>query len=312
MIGRSISWERTYWLPMTVAVVLKPDFTTTFSRGALRLMGTIAGLLVATVAYHVLPQSAMTQLLLVGGYTFLLRYLGPANYGVFTLAVSGLIVFLIGATGVAPAAVVWARGVNTMAGGLMALLAYAVWPTWERVKVSDALAEMVDATRSYFRAVVDCFSTQTGTKNVDERRAEWRRARTEAEASVDRVASEPGSSQATVDCLNSILASSHALIHAIMGLEAGVIQTTAHTTPDVFRRFANDVEFTLYYLAVALRGSRFANRTLPELREDHRRMVDARGSFSAADQYVLLETDRLTVSLNTLREQVVRYRSGCA
>ena len=36
--------SRAYWLPMTVALVLKPDFTTTFSRGVLRLAGTFTGL----------------------------------------------------------------------------------------------------------------------------------------------------------------------------------------------------------------------------------------------------------------------------
>jgi len=35
--------------------------------------------------------------------------------------------------------------------------------------------------------------------------------------------------------------------------------------------------------------------------------VQARSAFSSTDELVLLETDRLTVSLNTLREQVMRY-----
>ncbi len=51
-LGHSISWDRTYWIPMTVAVILKPDFTTTVSRGALRLLGTVTGLMLATVLYH--------------------------------------------------------------------------------------------------------------------------------------------------------------------------------------------------------------------------------------------------------------------
>jgi hypothetical protein len=45
------------------------------------------------------------------------------------------------------------------------------------------------------------------------------------------------------------------------------------------------------------------------LREDHRRLLEARDSFSQDDGHVLAETDRLTVSLNTLREQVMRYVS---
>ncbi|MGA2420314.1 MAG: FUSC family protein, partial [Candidatus Acidiferrum sp.] len=46
-LGHALSniydWHRPYWMPMTVVLVLKPEFTTTFSRGLLRIVGTIAG-----------------------------------------------------------------------------------------------------------------------------------------------------------------------------------------------------------------------------------------------------------------------------
>jgi uncharacterized membrane protein YccC len=312
-VERSLTWQRAYWLPMTIAVVLKPDFTATFSRGVLRLLGTFGGLLLATALYYLLPPMALSELLLVGVFTFFLRYLGPANYGVFTMAVSGLIVFLIAATGVAPRDVIVQRGANTAAGGILALIAYALWPTWERTQVSDAMADMLDSSRLYFRAIIQRFASDKPglDEELDNARRDWRRSRSAAEASVDRVSSEPGTSAAKRDCLTAMLASSHALILAMMGLEAGIVQTPVHTSPEVLTTFANDVEFTLYYLTAALRGSRVASQTLPELHEDYRRMVEARDSFSANDQYVLIEADRLTVSLNTLREQVMRYVRGC-
>ena len=308
-IQRGIGWQRAYWLPMTAAVVLKPDFTTTFSRGALRLAGTIGGLLLATLIYHTLPQSGWTQFLMVGVFVFFLRYLGPANYGVFTIAISGLIVFLLAATGISPAEVVATRALNTVAGGLLALAAYAVWPTWEKNTISDSLADMLDAARLYFRAVASQF--EHAESSADQERKAWRLKRTAAEAAVDRVTSEPGNSGAKTECLSSILASSHSLVHAVMGLEAGLVQSTPKTPPQAFQTFAKDVDFTLYFLASALRGSAFANKTLPQLREDYRRLLESRQVFSPVDDYVLIETDRLTVSLNTLREQIVRYVSGC-
>lgn len=309
IVERSINWQRAYWLPMTVAVILKPDFTATYSRGALRLAGTIAGLILATVIYHFLPQSAWTQLFLVGAFTFALRWIGPANYGVFTVAISGLIVFLLGATGVPPAEVIASRAINTIAGGLLALAVYALWPTWERSTISDSLAQMLDATREYFRAVTDQFAGDPNhsAAKLDSTRKNWRLKRSAAEAAVDRVAAEPGNSRANMDCLTSVMASSRALAHAVMGLEAGLVQSIPKTAPDAFRLFANDVDLTLYVLATALRGSKFANSSLPQLREDHRKLLEARSAFSPLDEYVLLETDRLTVSLNTLREQVARY-----
>lgn len=52
MIGRGFEWRRFYWLPMTAVIVLKPDFTSTFTRGVLRIAGTIAGLFLATELFH--------------------------------------------------------------------------------------------------------------------------------------------------------------------------------------------------------------------------------------------------------------------
>jgi len=308
-IERSLGWHRAYWLPMTVAVVLKPDFTSTFSRGVLRLLGTFAGLVLATAQFHLLPNSALAELLLVGAFTFCLRYWGPANYGVFTLAVSGLVVFLIAAAGNSPGEVVAARALNTAAGGLLALVGYAVWPTWERTQVSDSFAEMIDACRLYLQNVFERFAEgrTADSHGLEDKRLEWQRARSNVEASVDRVISEPGITAMRRDTLLSMLASSHSLMLAVTGLEAGMMHSQTHTPIAALQTFMHDVDFTLYFLSSALRSSKPASQALPELREDHRKLVEARDSFSPSDGYVLAETDRLTVSLNTLREQVMRY-----
>jgi hypothetical protein len=105
------------------------------------------------------------------------------------------------------------------------------------------------------------------------------------------------------------MASSLSLFAAILSLETGLTHGALHTTPEAFNTFSNDVELTLYYLAASLRGSASAAGTLPKLRDDHTRMMESRDAFSANDQFVLVETDRLTTALNTLREQVMRYLS---
>jgi uncharacterized membrane protein YccC len=309
-IGRSISVQRNYWLTMTVAVVLKPDFTSTISRGVLRLCGTFTGLLLATVLFHLLPSSALTQLALVSAFTFLMRYAGPANYGLFSVVISGLIVFLVAETGVAPAQVVAQRAINTAAGGIFALIAYLMWPTWERSQVSETIADMIDRIRDYFQVVTRRIVKGDAALEpaLDEARDAWRQARSSAEASVDRISSEPGTDSKKLDSLISILSSSHVVVRVIMGLEAGAIHSVAQPPPE-FEAFAHDVEFTLYFLSAALTGSSAAASSLPKLRDDHRRLLDASAKTPAVNDYIIIETDRLTVGLNTLREQVVSYIS---
>ncbi len=162
---------------------------------------------------------------------------------------------------------------------------------------------------SYFQAVIQSLgdSPEKALVSTVEAGQSWRRARSNAEASVDRTAAEPRISSDKVDCLNSMLASSHTLANAMAALEAGFLHSSMRTVPPALDQFARDVDFTLYYLSAALRGSAAASQTLPKLREDHRRLIEARQSLGDAGEFVLLETDRITVTLNTLREQVMRY-----
>ena len=130
-MGRALSVQRTYWVPMTIAIVLKPDFTATFSRGVLRLAGTLAGLVLATALFHFVHTGVAADIALMGAFMFLMRWVGPANYGIFVTALSAMVVLLIAVTGTAPRDVIAARAINTSIGGLVAMIAYAVWPSWE-------------------------------------------------------------------------------------------------------------------------------------------------------------------------------------
>ena len=94
-IGREFDWRRSYWIPMTIVLVLKPEFAVTFTRGVLRVTGTILGLLLATALFHFLPIHVATEIIMIGVFTFLMRWIGPANYGVFAVMISALVVLLL-------------------------------------------------------------------------------------------------------------------------------------------------------------------------------------------------------------------------
>jgi uncharacterized membrane protein YccC len=309
LLGRGFYWQRSYWIPMTMVLVLKPDFATTFSRGLLRIGGTFAGLLVATALFHFLPASVAMQIILIFVFTYLLRWVGPANYGIFAIAISALVVLLIAITGLSPRQVILARGVNTAAGGALALLAYWVWPTWERTGISERVAQMLDAYSEYFHGLIGPYvkNEALSAAELDRVRLKARLARSNLEAAMDRLASEPGTTARQMNRLNAILAASHRFIHAVMALDAGWLQTPAAKPRPEFLVFATDLEKTLEMLAARLRGKRVASKSFPDLRKDHTRLVQA--GAEAAERYALVnvEADRITNSLNTIREQVVEW-----
>jgi hypothetical protein len=72
------------------------------------------------------------------------------------------------------------------------------------------------------------------------------------------------------------------------------------------RAFAQKVDLSFYLLAAALRGSPYSNRDLPDLRESHRQVILTGDPSRERYALVNVETDRLTNSINTFAEQVVR------
>jgi uncharacterized membrane protein YccC len=303
-VNRVVGAHRGYWLPMTVAIVLRPDFTATFARGLLRLGGTLAGLMAATALVHFLAPSAGVQIALTAAFVFLMRCYGPANYGIFVTALTALIVFLIGLTGVAPGPLMVARGLNTMAGGAIALLAYALWPTWERDVAPQVMADLIDAYRAYFEAVSGAYLAPgpDAELRTDRARLAARLARSNAEASLARLSAEPGVSEERRAALQKILANSHRFVLAVMSLEAGLTRSAPAPVRDAFRTFSADVAATLKRLSSALRGERPDRPALPDLREVHHELVRSGDPHFGRHALVNVETDRIVNSLNTLTD----------
>jgi uncharacterized membrane protein YccC len=313
-VGRALHPNRAYWIPMTIVLVLKPEFAVTFSRGVLRIFGTLAGLLLATGLFHFFPIHTATEILLIGIFMFFLRWIGPANYGIFGVATSALIVLLISITGLAPKEVIAARGVNTIIGGAFALLAYAVWPTWERNRLPDLFALLLDAYRNSFRSIcrklMNPASAAAGERERTRQAA--RLARSNLETSLERFAAEPGATAEQFGQANGMLASSHRFAHAMIALEAGIPEIPAEAPRLQFQAFAKAVEKTLELISAKLRGQRIAEREFPDLREAYLHLIQTGNMQLDRYGFVRVEADRMVNSLNTLREQITNWIRGAA
>lgn len=308
-LAQTLGVTRSYWAPMTIAIVLKPDFSSTFGRGVLRLAGTFAGLALATGLFHLIPPGVRLDIALLGLSVFIARAYGAANYGIAATAITAMVVLLMALSGVAPNQVMLPRALNTIVGGAIALLAYLVWPTWERTQVGDTIARLLDAYRAYFHQVRSAYEHPDAPPPaaLDAARLAARRARTNLEASVERLSAEPGTPPERMRVLGGLLANSHRLAHAMMALEAGLNVSRAAAPRPEFRAFAAGAESTLTRLAEALRGSKVDGNALPDLREAHDALLASGASETARYALVNVETDRIVNSLNTLAGDVVRW-----
>jgi hypothetical protein len=110
--------------------------------------------------------------------------------------------------------------------------------------------------------------------------------------------------------VNAMVASSHRFAHAMMALEAGIPQTPKQAPRAEFRSFADAVEKTLELLEKRVRGQKVAEREFPDLRETYLRLAASGDPQLARYALTNVEADRMTNSLNTLREQEFAWRKA--
>lgn len=262
--------ERAYWVPLTVLVVLKPDFGTTISRGLGRLGGTAVGVVLATVLVATLPLRGPTLIVLVAVAAWGAYAVFRANYAVFAAFVTALVVFLLSVVEPGPMTTIVDRAVDTLVGGVLAMVGYVLWPTWERSRVPDRLADLVSAGRTYAGLVLSSYAEPAAYdgRAVADAAAAERLARSNAEASVERSLGEPRR-PGEADLFRGLLASARRLVIGVHVLAAHLQDTPHPSAFPAVRPLAADLDAALAALADAIRTGA-AVPPLPPLRERHR------------------------------------------
>ena len=302
-ISRQLNLPHGYWLPMTAVIVLRPDFAATFNFGLLRVVGTVLGLVLTTVLLHITPNEPWTHLALMAVLCMAFRYLATAHYGIAVAALTGTVVILLSLGGVSSSAAVMDRVINTALGCGMALLAYVAWPTWERGRARAALAVMLDAYANYLRALA-----RPDEHNLRrDMRSASRTARTNAQASIDRMRTEPATPPELLALARALFANGNRLARTAMTLEALIDDLSTLPAQTEINGFVDETARALQIVATALR-EKMAIEALPDLRTRQRLLVTLmQGAENPAAAELLARiSDRLVDNVDTVAYVVGR------
>jgi uncharacterized membrane protein YccC len=312
-VVRAAGLDRGYWVPLTLLVVMRPDFASTWQRASLRVVGTIIGLLVATELVHLLPGGDWWRVGLVLVLVFGMRFAGPGNIALTAVCLSGLVVVLLQIQGVPARDAVASRALDTLTGGLLAVLAVALLlPAWERRFVGDRMDALLRAYREYLDVVADL---DAGRSVLHRARAAARLARTNAQASVDRAASEPVEGRREVELGRAVLAHTHRFIHAMLALDAvRVPLREAGGLPELtaFLAAAGDVLDAARAALATGEVPAGAARLRPRQEALRAAISDSRAVDVGTKSAVIEASDRVTNSLDTLVAELRRQLSDQA
>jgi uncharacterized membrane protein YccC len=183
---QNVPTERPYWVLLTVAIVLKPDFGSVFTRAVQRGVGTLLGVLLGSALLAVLPRSPWL-LLAMAISAAILPWARNANFGLFSVFQTPLIILLLDLVFPGGPGLVGARLVDTLIGcGIVLVFGYLLWPQTWRAPLDEALRDSALA--------LDAFVEAAFTGDPAERRRARRRnyrALTELQTQLQRRLAEP-------------------------------------------------------------------------------------------------------------------------
>ncbi|MDX6295449.1 MAG: hypothetical protein QOH50_4524 [Kribbellaceae bacterium] len=303
------------WVVLTVFLVLKPDYSSTVYRSIHRAVGTIVGAGLGAAAAS-LAHSSSGGLIVAAVIAIAAAYaLFEVSYVIYSSALTVYVVILLDILGQQASTTALARLTDTAIGAALALIAYSVWPTWEGFTAQEKFARLIEAHGTYTTALLHSIAHpgQTGPAQLRGLQAAARRARTDAEASSDRLADEPPRPPLTPTVVQTLVAVVTRLAHTELSLHALVPPQATATGPEeggagdtyahMLDALATAFSSTMISLAEAVRTLQPPG-PVPPLRQVQCALRD---QSSVLDPRLLQITDNLVDAAHTLEDVLRRH-----
>ena len=317
-LGRLLALSHGYWIPMTVAIVLRADYGATLSYGLLRVTGTVTGLLLTTALLHYLPPDPWARLAVMAVLCAGFRYFGTVHYGVAVTALTGMVVLLLALAGEPAVPTMDSRLIATVIGSAMALTAYGLWPTREHVRIRTSLERLLRAYATYLASLGStCLAmASAGTPRPGAGRGHEQRearnaarvARANAEAALARLLAEPKTSARHAELAQSLLTNSNRLARTTMTLDAVLSTSGAVPARESLQALIEQGVTALKQISTAVANAAPADSISPRLRATQRdlaRKLSASNADAIGNELATL-SDRLVDNINTLAHVVAR------
>lgn len=183
--------QRSYWVMLTVIVVLKPDFGSVFARALQRGIGTAVG---AAIGAAILVSTPHGPLLLVAvaALAFLVPYTISRNWGMFGTLLTPLVLVIIDLPSNAGWTLAEERLIDTLLGcAIVLLLGYAPWPTSWYADVGSQFTAATGEIASYLRTL----GANPDSSAIGEHRRRAYRLLSDVRTVFQRALSEPAAIQ---------------------------------------------------------------------------------------------------------------------
>ena len=300
LISLPLHLGHSYWILLTIVVILKPAYSLTKSRNKDRLIGTFLGIVVGVVVLFIFKNSyvlfGIMILFMVSSYFFL-----RTNYFMNVMLMTPYLVLFFHLLYPNDFKVVLTdRLIDTFVGSVIAFLASMfLMPSWEHSTIRSFMIDVLEANIRYYRAIGTAFIP--GSIILPAEQLEVRKTALVALANVSdaftRMLSEPKRHQKGIENIHRFVVLNHTMISHVATLSFYL-----KSMKDPFK--SNDIEVVMndtmkyFSLAATLLHYKEVNEPIPG-KESIRKLIHQSEVLLAQRQQELndglIETETKTV-----------------
>jgi uncharacterized membrane protein (TIGR01666 family) len=229
--------HHSYWILLTIIVILKPGFSLSKQRNYQRLIGTISGGVIGIAILLFVPntnvQFTLMLIFMLGTYSF-----QRLNYVVSVIFMTPYVLILFKFLKIGEFDIVEERILDTVIGSTIAFIAsYLIFPTWEFEQIKQTLADVIYSNVNYLVRIAKTITGKPVTLT------EYKLARKDVyvksanlSAAFERMTSEPKSKQRNIKDIHKFVVLNHILSSYTATVAQEITLKGMHkTTPDILK-----------------------------------------------------------------------------
>jgi uncharacterized membrane protein (TIGR01666 family) len=223
--------HHSYWVLLTIIVILKPGFSLSKQRNYQRLIGTICGGVIGVLILKFIPnkdvQFIFFIVFMMGTYSFTRR-----NYVVSVIFMTPYVLILFKFLGVGQISLVEERIIDTLIGSAIAFISiYLIFPTWEFEQVRENLEKVIYANANYLVKIAESITgRQVSVTEYKLARKDIYVNTANLSAMFERMTSEPKSKQKKIKDIHKFVVLNHILSSYLANLASGISEKNLHKT----------------------------------------------------------------------------------
>jgi uncharacterized membrane protein YccC len=235
LLGTILDIHNTYWILLTIIIIIRPNYGLTKERSKDRVIGTLIGSAIA-MGIVLLTQNVIVYSILALVSLTLSFALLQQNYKSAAALITISIIFVYSLINPNAFEVIQYRVIDTVIGALIAIVAnYVLWPSWEVNNLKSVLMNSIKNNKSYLLATKDLYHDKDSNLLAYKvARKEVFLAISNLNAAFQRITQDPKSKQTEFELVYNLVTLNQTMVSAIASIGSFILN---HKTTPASKEF---------------------------------------------------------------------------